>query len=172
MTAIIDPSAGRVSAKDPPRHRGRTPRKDYLQRVKEALDADYTALCESPLCALPGVGALARTRYSHRIYPAAAALRTLLDRAYQAALDELAGIENHGLQQVHTYLQLAREGKSVVAITKELGLHSRSYVHRQIQRQGLELVTEAFLQLARQAQQPDDELRDLSIQNSAALHHH
>ena len=59
-----------------------------------------------------------------------------------------------------------------MAITKELGLHSRSYVHRQIQRQALELVTEAFLQLARQAQQPDDELRDLSIQNSATLRHH
>jgi hypothetical protein len=52
---------------------------------------------------------------------------------------------------------LAREGKSVVAITKELGLHSRSYVHRQIQRQALELVTEAFLQLARQVQLADGE---------------
>jgi hypothetical protein len=54
-------------------------------------------------------------------------------------------------RQVPTYLQLAHEGKSVVTITRELGLHSRSYVHRQIQRQALELVTEAFQQLARQA---------------------
>ena len=61
------------------------------------------------------------------------------------------------LRQIRTYLHLAREGKSVVAITRELGLHSRSYVHRQIQRQALELVSEAFLQLARQAQLPDDE---------------
>lgn len=158
MTAIIDSSAGRISAKDPARPRGRTPRKDYRQRVKEALDSDYTVLCESPLCALPGVVALARTRYSHRIYPAAAALRTLLDRAYQASLDEVAGIEDHRLQQVHIYLQLAREGKSIVTITKELGLHSRSYVHRQIQRQALELVTEAFLQVARQTRPEDDEM--------------
>jgi hypothetical protein len=43
---------------------------------------------------------------------------------------------------------LARGGNSVVTITKDLGLHSRSYVHRQIQRQALELVTEAFLPLA------------------------
>jgi hypothetical protein len=111
-----------------------------------------TRQCESSLCAQPGVGVLARTRYCYRIYLAAAALRTLLDRAYQAALDELAGIEDRRLQQVHSYLQLAREGKSVVAITRELGLHSRSYVHRQIQRQALDLVTEAFLQLARQNQ--------------------
>jgi hypothetical protein len=82
-------------------------------------------------------------------------LRTLLDRAYQAALDEVAGIEDHRLQQAHISLQLAREGKSVVAITREIGLHSRSYVHRQIQLQALELVTEAFLQLARQAQLAD-----------------
>ncbi len=109
------------------------------------------------LPALPGVAALARTRYSHRIYPAATALRALLDRAYQAALDELAGIEDRRLRQVHSYLQLAREGKSVVAITKELGLHSRSYVHRQIQRLGLKLVTEALVQLARSAQRPNDE---------------
>jgi hypothetical protein len=44
-----------------------------------------------------------------------------------------------------------------VTIAKELGLHGRSYVHRQIQRQALELVTEAFLRLARQAQLPDDD---------------
>jgi hypothetical protein len=50
-----------------------------------------------------------------------------------------------------------REGKSVVTITRELGLHSRSYVHRQIQRQALELVTEAFPQVARHAQPADDE---------------
>jgi hypothetical protein len=124
--------------------------KDPLQRDKEPLDADNTALCESPLCALPSVVALARTRYSRRIHPAAAALRGLLDRAYQAALDELVGIEDRRLHQVHAYLQLAREGKSVVSITRELGLHSRSYVQRQIQPQALELVTEAFLQLARQ----------------------
>ena len=114
-------------------------------------------MCERPLCALPGVAVLARSRYSQRIYPAAAALRTLLDRAYQAALDELAGTEDHRLQQVHTNLQLAREGKSVVAITRELGLHSRSYVHRQIQRQALDLITEAFLQVAKQSQLPGDE---------------
>jgi hypothetical protein len=123
----------------------------------EALALEYAALRESPLCALPGVVALARRRYSHRIYPAAAALRTLLDRAYQASLDEIAGIGDHRLQQVHTYLRLAREGKSVVTITRELALHSRSYVHRQIQRQALELVTEAFLQVARHAQPADDE---------------
>jgi hypothetical protein len=51
----------------------------------------------------------------------------------------------------------AREDKSEVAITRELGLHSRSYVHRQIQRQALEILTEAFLQLARQSQLPEDE---------------
>lgn len=145
MTMTADPSAQQLTIQEPPRPRGRTPRKDYLQRVKEALDADYTQLRASPLCELPGVVALARTGYSHRIYPSAAALRALLDRAYQAALDELAGIEDYRLQRVHTYLQLARVGKSVVAITRELGLHSRSYVHRQIQRQALELVTEAFL---------------------------
>jgi hypothetical protein len=83
--------------------------------------------------------------------------RALLDRAYQAAIDEIGSIEDRRLQQVHCYLQLAREGKSVVTITRQLGLHSRSYVHRQIQRQALELVTEAFLQLARQAQYLDDE---------------
>ena len=84
--------------------------------------------------------------------------RALLDRAYQAAIDEIDCIEDRRLQQVHGYLQLARAGKSVVTITRELGLHSRSYVHRQIQRQALELVTEAVPQVARQAQLPDDEL--------------
>jgi len=89
--------------------------------------------------------------------PSGRSVITLLDCVNQAALDETVGIENHRLKQVHTHLQLAREGKSVVAITRELGLHSRSYVHRQIQRQALELVTEAFLQLARRVRLPDDE---------------
>jgi hypothetical protein len=75
----------------------------------------------------------------------AAALRTLLDRAYQAALDEIACIEGHRLKQVHAYLQLAREGKSVVAFTRELSLHSASYVLCQIQRPALELIPHAFL---------------------------
>ena len=90
--------------------------------------------------------------------PSGRSVITLLDCVNQAALDETVGIENRRLQQVQTYLRLAREGKSVVASTRELGLHSRSYVHRQIQRQALELVTEAFLQLARLAQLPDDHL--------------
>ncbi len=82
---------------------------------------------------------------------------TLLDCAYQAALDEVEDSEDHRLRQVHAYQQLAREGKSVVAITQGLGLHSRSYVHRQIQHQALGLVTEAFLQIARQSQSPEAE---------------
>ncbi len=67
------------------------------------------------------------------------------------ALAELDGVHERRVQQVATYLQLAREGVSVTTITHRLGLHSRSYVHQEIQRQALELITEAFLQLARQA---------------------
>jgi hypothetical protein len=97
---------------------------------------------------------LARTDFARKIFPTASALKALLDRAYDAALAEVEGIEDRRVQQVATYLRLAREGISVTTITHRLGLHSRSYVHQEIQRQALELITEAFLQLARQADPP------------------
>jgi hypothetical protein len=50
------------------------------------------------------------------------------------------------------YLQLAREGIPVTQITQRLCLHTRTSVHREIQRQASELVTEAFLQLARRTE--------------------
>jgi hypothetical protein len=56
------------------------------------------------------------------------------------------------MQQIATYLHLRRQGISVSEITHQLGLQSRSYVHSTIQRQALELVTEAFLLLARQSE--------------------
>ncbi len=130
--------------------RGPTRREEYVRRVREALGAEYVSLSRSPLCEMPGVEALARTQFSHKVFPTASALRVLLDRAYSAALEELNGVDDRRLQQIATYLQLSREGISVTDITRRLGLHSRSYVHREIQRQALELVTEAFLQLARQ----------------------
>ena len=131
--------------------RGPTRREEYVRRVREALHADYGALRRSPLCELPGVLVLARTQFGGRIYPTASALRALLDRAYSAAIEEVEGVEDHRIGQVATYLRLARSGASVTDITRQLGLHSRSYVHREIQRQALELITEAFLQIARQA---------------------
>ena len=152
--------ASRRSAEHPlPVSRGPTRREEYVRRVRDALNTDYAALHTSPLCELPGVVALARTQFSHKIFPTASALRALLDRAYQAAIDELVGVEDRQLQQVLTFLQLSHEGKSVSAITRDLGLHSRSYVHREIQRQALELITEAFLKLARQGEASCDTVR-------------
>lgn len=132
--------------------RGPTRRDEYVRRVRDALGADYAALRTSPLCELPGVQALARSDFNRKIYPTASALKTLLDQAYSAALEELAGVEDRRVQEVATYLRLFRQGVSVTEITHQLGFHSRSYVHREIQRQALELVTDAFLQLARQTE--------------------
>ena len=117
--------------------------------MREALTADYTMLHTSPLCELPGVIALAQVEYQRRIFPAAAALRALLDRSVAAALAEVETLEDKRAQQIATYLRLATKCVPVAEITRQLGLHSRSYVHTVIQRQALELVTEAFLQLAR-----------------------
>jgi AraC-like DNA-binding protein len=150
MHAKADVATSRPGDRSSPASRGPTRREEYVRRVRDALNTDYAALHTSPLCELPGVVALARTQFSSKIFPTAWALRALLDRAYQAAIDELDGMEDRQLQQVLTYLHLAHEGKSVAAITRHLGLHSRSYVHREIQRQALELITEAFLKLARQ----------------------
>jgi hypothetical protein len=136
--------------------RGPIRREEWIRRVRDALHADYANLRASPLCELPGVLALARTDFCRKIFPTASALRALLTRAYEAALAELDGVGDRRLQQISTYLKLARDGVAVTKITQQLGFHSRSYVHRQIQRQALELVTEAFLQLARQT----DEVRD------------
>ena len=142
--------AGRAGALSHSTPRGPIRRDEWVRRVREALHADYTALGTSPLCDLPGVLALARSDFSRRIYPTAAAVRALLDRAYDAALLELDGVADRRMRQVATYLQLAREGVPITQIAPQIGLRSRSYVHREIQRQALELITEAFLQLARQ----------------------
>lgn len=139
-------SQPRTSPRGPTRH------EEYVRRVRNALGADYSALRDSPLCELPGVQALARSSFNRKIYPAASALRALLDRAYTAALEELADVEDRRVQEIATYLRLSRQGVSVIEITHQLGFHSRSYVHREIQRQALELVTDAFLQLARQTE--------------------
>jgi hypothetical protein len=134
-----------------PTPRGPIRRDEWVRRVREALRVDYTELRTSPLCDLPGVQALARSDFSRRIYPTAAAVRVLLDRAYDAAVNELDGVPDRRIHQVATYLQLAREGLPITKIAQQLGLRSRSYVHREIQRQALDLITEAFLQLARQS---------------------
>jgi len=131
--------------------RGPIPRDEYVRRIREAVNADYTALQSSPLCELPGVVALARTTYSRKIFPTASALRALLDRAYANAIEEVSVLDDHRMRQVATYLRLAREGKSVTAITRELGRRSRSHVHTDIQREAFEILTAAFLQLARDA---------------------
>jgi hypothetical protein len=60
----------------------------------------------------PGVGEWTRTRYCHRIYLAAAALRALLDRAYQAALDELASISEEGRKLCVTKRKLSEQAAS------------------------------------------------------------
>lgn len=61
----------------------------------------------------------------------------------------MAGIDDRRLQQVATYLRLARQRVPLRVIVQELGLHARSYVQAEIQPHALELLTEAFLQLAR-----------------------
>lgn len=129
--------------------RGPRPRQEYVRCVREALAADYMELSASPLCDLPLVTELARTTYGRKIFPAASALRTLLNQAYEAALAELDDVEDRRLRQVATYLRLAREGVPKVEITHQLGFHSRSHVHTAIERQAMELITEAFLQRAR-----------------------
>lgn len=143
--------AGCPAVASQPAPRGPIRRDEWARRVREALRADYSALRTSPLCDLPGVVALAHSDFSRRIYPTAAALRVLLDRAYDAALGELDGLEDRRIRLVATYLQLARKGMPITQIAQQLGLRSRSYVHREIQREALELITEAFLQLARQS---------------------
>lgn len=139
--------------------RGPTPRVEYVRRVREAIAADYTTLRSSPLCELPGVAALARTEYSRRIYPEASALRALLEQAFGQVLSGLEGIEDRRLQQVATYLRLARQHAPLRAMLPEMGLRARSYVQAEIQPQALELLTEAFLKLARQGEAltPGDE---------------
>ncbi len=151
VTTPITKSPTRSAAKERATPRGPTRRDEWVRRVRGALRAQYSELCASPLCELPGVLALARTDYRRKIFPTASALRALLEQACDMALAELDGVHERRVQQVATYLQLAREGVSVTTITHRLGLHSRSYVHQEIQRQALELITEAFLQLARQA---------------------
>lgn len=148
-TAPRHRGAGPTNVRSTPASRGPIRRDEWVRRVREALRADYTALRTSPLCELPGVLSLARSDFARRIYPAAAALRVLLDRAYDTAVMELDGVADRRVGHVATYLQLAREGLPVTQITQQLGLRSRSYVHRAIQRQAFELITEAFLQLAR-----------------------
>lgn len=140
-----------TATRPPPTTRGPTPRDEYVRRVREALNADYTALRSSPLCELPGVVTLARTTYSRKIFPTASALRALLDHAYTNAIEEIGAIDDHRMRQVATYLRLAHEGKSVTAITHDLGRRSRSHVHTDIQREAFEILTAAFLQLARDA---------------------
>lgn len=74
-----------------------------VDEVVAALAADYTTLCDSPLCELPGVITLARTTYSRRFFPTASALRALLDRAYANALEEISSIDERRMRQVATY---------------------------------------------------------------------
>jgi hypothetical protein len=125
--------------------RGPIPREEYQRRIRTALAADYATLSASPLCSLPGVITLARGEYARRIYPEAAALRALLDHACALALEEVDGLEDKRMRQIATYLRLTRQRVPVAEITRQLGLHSRSYVHATIQRQALALITEAFL---------------------------
>lgn len=150
------PMPRQLSADVPRIPRGPTRHEEYVRRVREALAADYATLHTSPLSELPGVVSLAQSQYSRKIFPTACALRALLDRAFQAAIEELDGVDDPELQQVQVYLQLTHQGVSVAAITRQLGAHSRSYVHREIQRQAFELITEAFLQLARQTRSAAD----------------
>jgi hypothetical protein len=82
--------------------RGRLPREEYQRRVRAALATDYATLSESSLCSLPGVVALARGEYARRIFPEAAALRTLLDRACAVALEEVDGLEDKRMWQIAT----------------------------------------------------------------------
>jgi hypothetical protein len=135
--------------------RGPIPREEYVRRVREALAADYTALRDSPLCELPGVAALARTEYSRKIYPEASALRAVLEQAFNQVLTGLEGIQDRRLQQVATYLRLVRQHAPLREILPEMGLRARSYVQAEIQPQALELLTEAFLKLARRDEVPD-----------------
>ncbi len=151
-TVVSTPSRRSTTCVAAPAHaaaRGPIRRDEYVRRVREALAADYVSLGASSLCELPGVVRLARSEFRRKIYPEASALRSLLDRAYTLALEELDGLEARRPKQVATYLRLAREGMPLTDITHQLGLQSRSYVHATIQRRALELVTEAFLQLTR-----------------------
>ncbi len=95
---------GRADALSHSTPRGPIRRDEWVRRVREALHADYIARGTSPLCDLPGVLALARSDCSRRIYPTAAAVRALLDRAYDAALLELDGVADRRMRQVATYL--------------------------------------------------------------------
>jgi len=129
--------------------RGPKSRDEHIRRVREALAADYTKLRDSPLCELPGVASLARTKYSRKIYPSASALQALLDQAFTEVLAELEDIDDRRLQQVATYLRLVRQHVPLREIIPQLGLRARSYVQAKIQPQALGLLTDAFLQLAR-----------------------
>jgi hypothetical protein len=82
-------------------------------------------------------------------------------------MKELDGVADRRIHQVATYLQLAREGLPVTQIVQRLGLRSRSYVHREIQRQALDLITEAFLQLARQSDASGDTVADAPVLSRA-----
>jgi hypothetical protein len=122
---------------------------DLVQVVRAALRAEYAELAGSPLCALPGVVALARRQYPRKLYPAASAVRALLAQAHADALAELEDVDDRHAQQVATYLRLARDGLPVTTITRQLGLSSRSSLYRAIQPQALDLITEAFLRRVR-----------------------
>lgn len=122
--------------------------RDDVRLVRQALNSDAVSLSRSPLCELPGVVALARHQYAHKVYPEAAALRALLAQAYTAALAEIDELDERRARLMATYLRLARQGVSVAEITRQLGLRSRSFVHREVQRPALQCVTDAFLRLA------------------------
>lgn len=142
-------------------------REEYVRRVREALAAEYFALAQSPLTELPGVVTLARSDYSRKIYPTASALRDLLDRALDLALAEVEGCDEKRLQQVTVCLRLMRQHTSIPSITEHLGLHSESYVRTRIRRQALELVTDAFLQLARKCDESNDDRRNVVAREQA-----
>lgn len=133
----------------PKRKPGPPSRGELLQRVDHAIRSrgDRIALNQSPLSRHPVIVQLAAARYARTIYPDAAALRSLLDRA---VADTVSALEHDpGLSRVQVFLRRYQAGVSIAAIGAELGL-SREHCSRALKRQALELVSARLFQLLAQ----------------------
>jgi hypothetical protein len=106
----------------------------YIQQL-EVLE-------ESPLVRLPAVRRLAETKYRRAMFPAAFALRLILQESVNQMEEDLKDTPNY--QRELKFLKEFIRGSSVAEISRGLGL-SREHVARTVQPRALNLVAKVFL---------------------------
>ncbi len=78
----------------------------------------------------PGVVRLSETAFHRKTYLEASALRSLLERAFTTFSAESDGIDDRRPKQMTMYLRLARQRSPLMEITRQSGVHNRSYIHQ------------------------------------------